>query len=53
MERIFDLRFSRKPKGRGLGLNISKEILNSEGYDLLLTDPRPDANVTFKIQKKE
>lgn len=49
-ERIFDLRFSRKPNGRGLGLNISKEILNSEGYDLLLTDPRPDANVTFKIK---
>lgn len=52
-ERIFELRFSRKPNGRGLGLNISKEILNGEGYDLLLVNPMPEANVTFKIQKKK
>ena len=52
-ERIFELRFSRKPNGRGLGLNISREILNGEGYDLLLVNPMPEANVTFKIQKHE
>ena len=51
-DRIFELRFSRKPKGRGMGLNISKEILNNEGYDLLLINPMPEANVTFKIQKQ-
>ncbi|MBR4917855.1 MAG: sensor histidine kinase [Bacteroidales bacterium] len=52
-ERIFELRFSRKPNGRGLGLNISREILKGEGYDLLLINPMPEANVTFKIQKHE
>lgn len=52
-ERIFELRFSHKPNGRGLGLNISREILNGEGYDLLLVNPMPEANVTFKIQKHE
>lgn len=52
-DRIFDLRFSRKPKGRGMGLNISREILNGEGYDLLLVKPMIEANVTFKIQKQK
>lgn len=51
-DRIFDLRFSRKPHGRGMGLNISKEILNGEGYDLLLVEPIASSNVTFKIQKQ-
>lgn len=52
-ERIFNLRFSRKPNGRGLGLSISREILNDEGYELSIVEPLEGANVTFKIQKKE
>lgn len=52
-ERIFNLRYSRKPNGRGLGLSISREILNDEGYELSIVEPLEGANVTFKIQKKE
>lgn len=52
-ERIFDLRYSTKPNGRGLGLAISREVLNDIGYELfLLETPREGATVTFKIQKK-
>ena len=52
VKRIFDLRFSRKPNGRGLGLSISREVLNSEGYDIAVAEPRKDSNVTFRIFKK-
>lgn len=52
-ERIFNLRYSKKPNGRGLGLSISREILNDEGYELSIIEPLEGANVTFKIQKKE
>ena len=52
-ERIFELRFSRKPSGRGLGLSISKEVLNAENYDLSLVQPKEGSTVTFKIQKMQ
>ena len=52
-ERIFDLRFSRRPLGRGLGLTISREVLEDEKYDLFVDTPQSGATVTFKIQKKE
>ena len=50
-EKIFEMRFSRKPNGRGLGLSISREVLNPENYDLILDTPREGSTVTFKIQK--
>lgn len=50
-ERVFDLQFTRKPNGRGLGLNISKEVLNAEGYEISVVPPREGSTVTFKIQK--
>lgn len=51
-ERIFSYGFTRKPKGRGMGLHISKEALKGSGYKLLVTDPLDeDCNVTFKIEK--
>lgn len=50
-ERIFELRFSRKPYGRGLGLSISKEVLNAENYDISVVQPKEGSTVTFKIQK--
>ena len=52
-ERIFNLRFSRKPLGRGLGLTISREVLEDEQYTLFVDTPQPGSTVTFKIQKKE
>ena len=39
-ERIFQLRFSRKPAGRGLGLSISRDVLEAEGYEIILDEPR-------------
>lgn len=35
-ESIFELGFSRKPGGRGMGLHISREVLRKAGYDLKL-----------------
>lgn len=52
-DRIFELRFTRKPNGRGLGLSISKQVLNDEGFDISLCAPQNGATVTFKIAKKE
>lgn len=51
-ERVFELRFSRKPNGRGLGLSISKQVLNDEGYEISLCAPQKGATVSFKIIKK-
>jgi signal transduction histidine kinase len=50
-ERIFELGFSRKPNGRGMGLNISKEVLNAENYDISVEKPKEGSTVTFKIGK--
>lgn len=52
-DRIFELRFTRKPNGRGLGLSISRQVLNDEGFDITLCAPHNGATVTFKIAKKE
>ena len=35
-ESVFELGFSRKPGGRGMGLHISREVLRKIGYDLEL-----------------
>lgn len=35
-ESVFELGFSRKPGGRGMGLHISKEVLDRVDYDLVL-----------------
>lgn len=50
-ERIFELGFSRKPNGRGMGLNISKEVLNAENYDISVATPKEGSTITFKIEK--
>ncbi|MGJ1444137.1 ATP-binding protein [Sphingobacterium siyangense] len=54
-DRIFELGFSRKKingvKGRGMGLKISKEVLETENYDIVIDLPRKDSTVTFKIMK--
>jgi signal transduction histidine kinase len=49
--KIFNLGFSRKENGRGMGLHISKEVLNAEDYNIFLDIPRMDSTVTFKIEK--
>jgi len=50
-ERVFKLRFSRKPAGRGLGLSISRDVLEAEGYEIIVDNPREKSTVTFKISK--
>lgn len=51
-ERIFSLGFSRKDFGRGMGLSISREVLESENYIINLDNPREGSNVTFKLSKQ-
>ena len=50
-ERIFQLGFSRKIHGRGMGLSISKEVLNAENYNISIVTPKEGCTVTFKIEK--
>ena len=47
-EAIFDLRFTRKPSGRGLGLYISRNTLAKAGYSLTLARI-PPFSVCFRI----
>ncbi|MBI2722477.1 MAG: ATP-binding protein [Bacteroidetes bacterium] len=49
-EKIFDLGFTRKANGRGMGLHISKEVLGAENYRIFLDTSREGSNVTFKIE---
>lgn len=49
--KIFQLGFSRKENGRGMGLHISNEVLESAGYNLSLVEPRENSTVTFKLSK--
>ncbi|WP_185290389.1 ATP-binding protein [Chryseobacterium lactis] len=51
-ERIFSLGFSRKDFGRGMGLSISREVLESENYKIDVITPREGSNVTFKLSKQ-
>lgn len=48
-EAIFELGFTRKPGGRGMGLYISREVLKKEGYQLQLSD-NSDSGATFIIR---
>jgi signal transduction histidine kinase len=50
-EAIFELGFSRKPSGRGMGLYISQEILKKENYKLLLADNESTGGATFIIKR--
>lgn len=45
---IFDLGFTRKPGGRGMGLYISRHTLARAGYALSVVE-HPQASVCFKI----
>lgn len=49
-ERIFEFGFSRKANGRGMGLQISKEVLRNAGYDIFVGETRKDMTVTFVIK---
>ncbi|AGW13794.1 ATP-binding protein [Megalodesulfovibrio gigas] len=48
---VFELGFSRKPGGRGMGLYISREALSRADYDLAIANT--NAGTTFTIAPKE
>jgi len=50
-ERIFDLGYTKKLNGRGMGLHISREVLNAEGFNIFVDMPRANSSVTFKIEQ--
>ncbi len=50
--RIFEMGFSRKDSGRGMGLAISREVLQAVNYEIKVDEPRKYSTVTFKICKK-
>jgi signal transduction histidine kinase len=49
IENIFELNFSRKPAGRGMGLYISRETLGKIGYGLDLLPNEERQGATFII----
>ena len=51
-EAIFELGFTRKPGGRGLGLYISRDVLSRIGYDLTITDPDRQSRICFSDTAK-
>ncbi len=46
---IFDIGFTRKPGGRGMGLHISRATLREVGYDLIHQADAPGQGATFVI----
>lgn len=52
-EAAFELGFTRKPGGRGMGLFISREVLRESKYRLDLVDPGLDSGASFKIAPSE
>ena len=49
---IFELGFTRKPGGRGLGLYISRDVLTRVGYDLTVGEPSDGKGAAFMIRPK-
>jgi signal transduction histidine kinase len=47
---IFELGFTRKPGGRGLGLHIAQEVLSKAGYELILSDAPASGGAEFHIR---
>lgn len=47
---VFESGFSRKPGGTGLGLYITKTLLDQSGYRLLLDPYRQGEGATFRIE---
>jgi signal transduction histidine kinase len=52
-EAIFELGFTRKPGGRGLGLHISREALAKIGYELMLGPASRSVGAEFIIRPLE
>ena len=53
VDAIFDVGFTRKPGGRGLGLHIAQEVLSKIGYQLTLVQSPEVRGAEFHISPKE
>ena len=51
-EAIFELGFTRKPGGRGLGLYISRDVLGRAGYELSIGDSANGDGTVFAIRPR-
>ena len=51
-ETIFELGFTRKPGGRGLGLYISRDVIGRVGYELNAGEPPTGKGTLFTIRPK-
>ena len=51
-EAIFELGFTRKPGGRGLGLYVSRDVLARVGYDLTVGEPADGVGAVFMIRPR-
>jgi signal transduction histidine kinase len=49
-EAIFELGFTRKPGGRGLGLHIAREVLSKVGFKLCLAESSQEGGAEFIIE---
>ena len=50
---IFEMGFTRKPGGRGLGLYISRDVLSRVGFDLTIDELLDRQGAVFRIQPKK
>lgn len=48
-ESVFEMGFTRRPSGRGMGLYISRQVLDQIGYALTLDPYVPGRGATFRI----
>lgn len=51
VKNIFEMNFTRKPGGRGMGLHISRQALERLGHQLTLDPPVTGAGACFRISK--
>ena len=52
-ERVFELGFSRRPGGRGMGLYIARQSLHREGFSLRLLPPHKPFKTVFALSPIE
>ena len=50
---IFELGFTRKPGGRGLGLYISRDVLDRVGYELIVGDSPYGEGTAFMVRPRQ
>ena len=50
-EAIFEMGFTRRPAGRGLGLAIARSALRRDGFDIVLTTPPEGMSVSFVLME--